>query len=166
LDDETFATVGRAATEEQLKQAAAASKTTISDGKNTTVTSTEEADGHIDYKVNLNDNITLGEKEENQININGNPEAGEAALSIGDKFVVEQNGSVSIKADNTETYGIDTTVTVNPDGVKFEKYGNGTTVINGQTIQAGGVVINGEDNGVYKLQDLQIRHWMMKRLQQ
>ena len=150
LDDETFATVGRAATEEQLKQAAAASKTTISDGKNTTVTSTEEADGHIDYKVNLNDNITLGEKEENQININGNPEAGEAALSIGDKFVVEQNGSVSIKADNTETYGIDTTVTVNPDGVKFEKYGNGTTVINGQTIQAGGVVINGEDNGVYK----------------
>uniref|UniRef100_UPI000478439F YadA-like family protein n=1 Tax=Megamonas rupellensis TaxID=491921 RepID=UPI000478439F len=61
-----------------------------------------------------------------------------------------QNGSVSIKADNTETYGIDTTVTVNPDGVKFEKYGNGTTVINGQTIQAGGVVINGEDNGVYK----------------
>ena len=150
LDDETFATVGRAATEEQLKQAAAASKTTISDGKNTTVTSTEEADGHIDYKVNLNDNITLGEEGDNQININGAPEAGEAALSIGDKFVVEQNGSVSIKADNTETYGTDTTVTINPDGVKFEKYGNGTTVINGQTIQAGGVVINGEDNGVYK----------------
>ena len=149
LDDETFATVGRAATEEQLKQAAAASKTTISDGKNTTVTSTEEADGHIDYKVNLNDNVTLGTGD-NQININGAPEGDEPALSIGDKFVVEQNGSVSIKADNTETYGIDTTVTVNPDGVKFEKYGNGTTVINGQTIQAGGVVINGEDNGVYK----------------
>ena len=149
LDDETFATVGRAATEEQLKQAAAASKTTISDGKNTTVTSTEEADGHIDYKVNLNDNVTLGTGD-NQININGAPEGDEPALSIGDKFVVEQNGSVSIKADNTETYGTDTTVTVNPDGVKFEKYGNGTTVINGQTIQAGGVVINGEDNGVYK----------------
>ena len=109
-----------------------------------------EENGQTTYDVKLNDNITLGEKEENQININGNPEAGEAALSIGDKFVVEQNGSVSIKADNTETYGIDTTVTVNPDGVKFEKYGNGTTVINGQTIQAGGVVINGEDNGVYK----------------
>ena len=149
LDDETFATVGRAATEEQLKQAAAASKTTISDGKNTTVTSTEEADGHIDYKVNLNDNVTLGTGD-NQININGAPEGDEPALSIGDKFVVEQNGSVSIKADNAETYGTDTTVTVNPDGVKFEKYGNGTTVINGQTIQAGGVVINGEDNGVYK----------------
>ena len=108
-----------------------------------------EENGQTTYDVKLNDNITLG-KDANQISINGNPEAGEAALSIGDKFVVEQNGSVSIKADNTETYGIDTTVTVNPDGVKFEKYGNGTTVINGQTIQAGGVVINGEDNGVYK----------------
>lgn len=107
-----------------------------------------EAKDH-EVNVSLNDNITLGEGN-SQININGNPENGEAALSIGDKFVVEQNGSVSIKADNTETYGTDTTVTINPDGVKFEKYGNGTTVINGQTIQAGGVVINGEDNGVYK----------------
>ena len=107
-----------------------------------------EAKDH-EVNVSLNDNITLGEGN-SQININGAPEGDEPALSIGDKFVVEQNGSVSIKADNTETYGIDTTVTVNPDGVKFEKYGNGTTVINGQTIQAGGVVINGEDNGVYK----------------
>lgn len=103
-----------------------------------------EAKDH-EVNVSLNDNITLGEGN-SQININGAPEGDEPALSIGDKFVVEQNGSVSIKADNAETYGIDTTVTINPDGVKFEKYGNGTTVINGQTIQAGGVAINGEDN--------------------
>lgn len=72
-----------------------------------------EAKDH-EVNVSLNDNITLGEGN-SQININGAPEGDEPALSIGDKFVVEQNGSVSIKADNAETYGIDTTVTINPN---------------------------------------------------
>ena len=179
-ESSTFAKAGRAATEEQLQAAMTKideasykgwnvsangeNSTTVESGKivdfsgakdtngdsNITVTKTVDEKGNAELAFDLNDNITLGEEGDNQININGAPEDGEAALSIGDKFVVEQNGSVSIKADNTETYGTDTTVTVNPDGVKFEKYGNGTTVINGQTIQAGGVVINGEDNGVYK----------------
>ena len=52
---------GRAATEEQLQKAAAGSKTTVDDGKNITVTSVvNEKDGHTEYKVNLNDDITLG----------------------------------------------------------------------------------------------------------
>ena len=62
LDDPTFATVGRAATEEQLKQAAAASTTTVTDGKNITVTSTvDEDDNHANYEVKLNDDIYLGD---------------------------------------------------------------------------------------------------------
>lgn len=106
-----------------------------------------------DHKVNvsLKDNITLGEGN-SQININGNPENGEAALSIGDKFVVEQNGTTTIVADD----GInnrpsqaqltpDTTVTIAPSGVTFAGDDKGTTIIEGQKITSGGIVINGED---------------------
>ena len=43
----------------QLNKAAAGSKTTVSDGVNTTVSSATAADGHTDYQVNLNKNITV-----------------------------------------------------------------------------------------------------------
>ena len=109
-----------------------------------------EAKDH-EVNVSLNDNITLGEGN-SQININGNPENGEAALSIGDKFVVEQNGTTTIVADD----GInnrpsqaqltpDTTVTIAPSGVTFAGDDKGTTIIEGQKITSGGIVINGED---------------------
>ena len=109
-----------------------------------------EAKDH-EVNVSLNDNITLGEGN-SQININGNPENGEAALSIGDKFVVEQNGTTTIVAND----GIDnrpgqtqitpdTTVTIAPSGVTFTGDDKGTTIIEGQKITAGGIVINGED---------------------
>ncbi|HIU63999.1 MAG TPA: S-layer homology domain-containing protein [Candidatus Avacidaminococcus intestinavium] len=45
-------------------------KTTLSDGKNTNVTSSTNNDGTLDYKVNLNDKITLGTGD-NQVTING-----------------------------------------------------------------------------------------------
>ena len=149
---EGFATEGKAATEEQLQQAAAASKTTLSNGINTNVTSkTDPIDGHVDYQVNLNDNVTLGTGD-NQISINGAPKANDPALSIGNKFVVEQNGTTTIIADD----GInnrpsqaqltpDTTVTIAPSGVTFAGDDKGTTIIEGQKITAGGIVINGED---------------------
>ena len=152
VDYEGFATEGKAATEEQLKQAAAASKTTVSNGKNTTVTSnTDTDDGHVDYQVNLNDNVTLGTGD-NQISINGAPKVNDPALSIGNKFVVEQNGTTTIIADD----GInnrpgqaqltpDTTVTIAPSGVTFAGDDKGTTIIEGQKITSGGIVINGED---------------------
>ena len=44
----------------QLQTAIAGSKTTVSDGTNTHVTSFTAADGHTDYQVNLNDTVTLG----------------------------------------------------------------------------------------------------------
>ena len=93
---------GQAATEDQLQQATAASKTTLSDGVNTTVTSkTDKTDGHVDYQVNLNDNVTLGTGD-NQININGAPEANDPALSVGNKFVVEQDGSLTAQTENSK----------------------------------------------------------------
>ena len=42
----------------QLQKAAAASAATVTDGVNTTVTTTTAEDGHVDYKVNLNKNLT------------------------------------------------------------------------------------------------------------
>ena len=144
LNDPTFATMGRAATEEQLQKASAASKTTISDGKNTNVTWEDKEDGHRDYKVNLNDNVTLGEGS-SQITLNGKPEGDAALMSVGDKLVVEQDGTTTITADDAETMGTDTKVTVGTNGVAFEGLGNGTTFIDGQTIHAGGIDINGEE---------------------
>ena len=137
-------TMGRAATEEQLQKASAASKTTISDGKNTNVTWEDKEDGHRDYKVNLNDNVTLGEGS-SQITLNGKPEGDAALMSVGDKLVVEQDGTTTITADDAETMGTDTKVTVGTNGVTFEGLGNGTTFIDGQTIHAGGIDINGEE---------------------
>ena len=66
LDDPTFATVGRAATEEQLQKAIgtvsieAGKHSTVSVGKNMTVDETV-TDGQTDYKVKLNDDLYLSD---------------------------------------------------------------------------------------------------------
>ena len=56
----------------QLKKQTAASKTTVSDGINTNVTSTEAEDGHIDYKVNLNKDVQLNSATFGDTVINAN----------------------------------------------------------------------------------------------
>ena len=61
LKDPTFATVGRAATEEQLQLVKDAATTTVSEGKNIDVTPTVAEDGHTDYKVSLQDEVKLGD---------------------------------------------------------------------------------------------------------
>ena len=127
LDDPTFATVGRAATEEQLQLATDAATTTVSEGKNIDVTSTvDEEDGHTDYEVSLQDNVSLGD---GKITLNGAPEEGDDLLNVDNKVTIAQDG--------TTTFG---------------GAGNGSTTINGQTIQAGGIVLNGETSadGVYR----------------
>ena len=145
LDDPTFATVGRAATEEQLQLATDAATTTVSEGKNIDVTSTvDEEDGHTDYEVSLQDNVSLGD---GKITLNGAPAEGDDLLNVDNAFVVGQDGTTTITADDTGTMGADTKVTVGTDGVKFEGLENGTTTIDGQTIQAGGVFINDGGNG-------------------
>ena len=55
----------------QLKKAAASATTKVADGKNTTVTSEDNADGSKTYHVNLNDDITLGTDSSKQISIKG-----------------------------------------------------------------------------------------------
>ena len=145
LDDPTFATVGRAATEEQLKLAAAAATTTVSEGKNIDVKETVDTeDGHTNYEVSLKDNVSLGD---GKITLNGAPEEGDALLNVDNKLVVAQDGTTTIAVNNGEEMSNNTTVTIGADGVTFEGYGNGSTMINGQTIQAGGIFINDGGNG-------------------
>ena len=68
-------------------------------------------------------------------------------MNVDNAFVVGQDGTTTITADDAGTMGADTKVTVGTDGVKFEGLENGTTTIDGQTIQAGGVFINDGGNG-------------------
>ena len=145
LDDPTFATVGRAATEEQLKLATDAATTTVSEGKNIDVNATvDKEDGHTNYEVSLEDNIELGD---GKIMLNGAPEEGDALMNVDDKLIVAQDGTTTIAVNDGTVMGDNTTVTVGADGVTFEGYGNGSTIINGQTIQAGGIFINDGGNG-------------------
>ena len=80
----------------QLKKQAAASKTTVSDGTNTNVTSTVAEDGHTDYKVNLNkdltgiESISNGTKGKSKIVLN----EGYAGMAYGDTNVVLMNNGV------------------------------------------------------------------------
>ena len=82
----------------QLQKAAAASATTVSDGVNTTVTATTAEDGHVDYKVNLNKNLTGVESISN----------GGASLTMNG-FATElangQGASVKLFGDTTTING-------------------------------------------------------------
>ena len=75
---------------DQLKKAAAGATTKVADGKNTTVTSEDNADGSKTYHVNLNDNITLGTDPTKQVSIDGttgNIDAGKVKINGKDGTV-------------------------------------------------------------------------------
>ena len=82
----------------QLKKAAAASATTVSNGVNTTVTATKAEDGHTDYKVNLNKDLVDIESISN----------GAASLTMNG-FATElangQGASVKLFGDTTTING-------------------------------------------------------------
>ena len=90
----------------QLNKAAAGSKTTVSDGVNTTVTSTTAADGHMDYKVNLNDKITLGEGA-NAVTLDGTTGRG----SIGNVTINGSGSNGTVNGLTNKTWNPDTYVT-------------------------------------------------------
>ena len=69
-----------------------------------------------------------------------------AENNSGSSIKMDGNGTTIAVNDGT-VMGNNTTMTVNKDGVAFSAYGNGTTVIDGQTIYAGGVVINNNGSG-------------------
>lgn len=104
----------RAATEGQLQQAAAASKTTLSKGKNTTVTSNTAEDGHVDYQVNLNDHIVLGDQDgkNNNISINGN----EASIILNGFENGEYKNSIEIDAASGMITGLTNAIGDGKDG--------------------------------------------------
>ena len=76
----------------QLKKQTATSKTTVSDGTNTTVTSTVAEDGHTDYKVNLNKDLT---GIESMTNGSSSIRMGNGGtVTINNKVTIDQSGSV------------------------------------------------------------------------
>lgn len=77
----------------QLKDATAVATTTVSDGKNTTVTSKLNDNGSTDYQVNLNDNSTLGSQDGtgNYVNINGTDGKIVVAGENGNKITIDGN---------------------------------------------------------------------------
>ena len=75
----------------QLKKAAASATTKVADGKNTTVTSEDNADGSKTYHVNLNDDITLGTDSSKQISIKGS----EGTIKAGQVTVNGTAGTVN-----------------------------------------------------------------------
>ena len=75
----------------QLKKAAASATTKVADGKNTTVTSKDNVDGSKTYRVNLNDDITLGTDPSKQISIKGS----EGTIKAGQVTVNGTAGTVN-----------------------------------------------------------------------
>ena len=77
----------------QLNKQAAASKTTVSDGINTTVTSTVAEDGHTDYKVNLNKDLTGIESMTNGLSSIRMGNGG--TVTINKRVTIDQSGKIS-----------------------------------------------------------------------
>ena len=104
--DPTAYVSGQAATEDQLKAVddkvgaavtEAGKHTTVTNGDdNVKVEGKEQADGHMEYEVSLNDKVTLGEGT-NQIFLNG--EAGTA--NVGSIFIDGKNGTINNLTNRT-----------------------------------------------------------------
>ena len=77
----------------QLKTQTAASKTTFSDGINTTVTPTVATDGHTDYKVNLNKDLTGIESMTNGLSSIRMGNGG--IVTINNRVTIDQSGKIS-----------------------------------------------------------------------
>jgi antitoxin (DNA-binding transcriptional repressor) of toxin-antitoxin stability system len=112
----------------QLNTAAAKAAATVSDGVNTTVTSSTAADGHTDYQVNLNDTVTLGSGV-NAVTVDGTK--GTVTAGTGDNAVTVNgtNGTIQagtkVSLDGAAGSGTVGNVTIN---------GSGTTgTVNGLT---------------------------------
>lgn len=89
-----------------VKNIAAKTVTVSGDGKNTTVNKTTNTDGTVDYKVSLNDSVTLGSDVGKKIALDGTA----GTVSVGDKVTLNgANGTAAIGGatlgnDGTNTY--------------------------------------------------------------
>ena len=89
-----------------VKNIAAKTVSVSGDGTNTKVDKTTAADGTVDYKVSLNDSVTLGSDADKKIALNGT----DGTVSVGDKVTLNgANGTATIGGatlgnDGTNTY--------------------------------------------------------------
>lgn len=89
-----------------VKNIAAKTVTVSGDGKNTTVAKPPNADGTVDYKVSLNDSVTLGSDAGKRIALNGTA----GTISAGDKVTLNGAtgtatiGGATLGNDGTDTY--------------------------------------------------------------
>ena len=129
----------------QLKQVAsqtAASKTTVSDGTNTTVTPTTVAeDGHTDYKVNLNKDLT---GIESMTNGSSSIRMGNGGtVTINQKVTIDQSGKISgvaageISSTSTDAVNGSQLHAVQQEAGKHTKVVNGSNITVEETDQDG-----------------------------
>lgn len=101
-----YGTETNAANIGDVKKIAAKAVTVSGDGTNTKVDKTTAADGTVDYKVSLNDSVTLGSDAAKKIALNGTA----GTVSVGDKVTLNgANGTATIGGstlgnDGTNTY--------------------------------------------------------------
>lgn len=89
-----------------VKKIAAKTVTVSGDDKNTKVDKTTKADGTVDYKVSLNDSVTLGSDAGKKIALDGTA----GTVSVGDKITLNGNagtaaiGGATLGNDGANTY--------------------------------------------------------------
>ena len=125
----------------QLKKQTVASKTTVSDGTNTTVTSTVAEDGHTDYKVNLNKDLT---GIESMTNGSSSIHMGNGGtVTINNRVTIDQSGKISgvaagrIAADSTDAINGSQLHAVQQEAGKHTKVVNGSNITVEETDQDG-----------------------------
>ncbi|SFI34281.1 Extended Signal Peptide of Type V secretion system [Megasphaera elsdenii] len=133
-----FATSGRAATEEQLKEVnskATAAKTTVTNGKNITVNEAKADDGSSTYTVGLAKDVVLGD---NAIKLNGS-DGSISAKSGGARLSFNNNGLTVSQAKN----GLTNETRINGAEITVDGGIGNQTTIKGSTARIGNVLVNG-----------------------
>lgn len=105
-----------------------AAKTTLADGKNTTVKASTAEDGHTEYKVNLNEDVKLGDT----IQLNGSD--GSISATSGTSSLNFNNKGLSLSNGKNSTVINGGTITVN----------GGESVISGTQATFGKIKLNAE----------------------
>ena len=128
----------------QLKQVASQAeraKTTVSDGTNTTVTSTVAEDGRTDYKVNLNKDLTGIESMTNGLSSIRMGNGG--TVTINNRVTIDQSGKISgvaageVKEGSTDAVNGSQLHAVQQEAGKHTKVVNGSNITVGETDQDG-----------------------------
>ena len=111
-----------------------AAKTTLADGKNTTVEASTAEDGHTEYKVNLNEDVKLGDT----IQLNGS-DGSISAKSGGAQLAFNTSGLTVSQAKN----GLTNETRINGAEITVDGGIGNQTTIKGSTARIGNVLVNG-----------------------